>query len=214
MSDNKVKKTILDKGLFEYAKILEEAVKPVLFPERILPNGTKSKKILASEVQSMSYSFLSLIINYYSRVRTYYKIDYDSFMIVAVVLSHGLYEVNKTPSDSEIERIEEVWDLAKPMIDSEDYFSSRGKKLGSTSIAHVLNLPEETCRRKILELVKKKMLLNKKTEGIRIHPDLPLRHKEFQKETVNQVAKMLRNFEDNNLIKGISPELDKLSKYE
>ena len=41
------------------------------------------------------YSFVMYMIDYYSRVRKQLKLDYDSFIIVQVVLSHNLYKINK-----------------------------------------------------------------------------------------------------------------------
>ena len=41
------------------------------------------------------YGFVMVMISYYSRVREKLKIDYDSFMIIQVVVSHSLYQLNK-----------------------------------------------------------------------------------------------------------------------
>ena len=41
------------------------------------------------------YRFSMFMINYYSRVRQYLKIDYDSFMIIQTVVSYNLYALNE-----------------------------------------------------------------------------------------------------------------------
>ena len=41
------------------------------------------------------YAFVMFLINYYSRIKKELGLDYDSFMIVQVVVSHSLYQINK-----------------------------------------------------------------------------------------------------------------------
>ena len=100
-------------------------------------------------------------------------------------------------------------------IDSflEDMFSSsmqkeplsvKGRGLASTSIAHVLGLPEETCRRKIQQLIKKNLLIKSTEQGITVHQNLIKKHKEFGLQTLKDVKFLMRIFTKQNLIKGLT----------
>ena len=55
------------------------------------------------------------MISYYSRVREYLKVDYDSFMIVQTVVSNKLYALSKKKNlfNSSYEELETAWDSEK-----------------------------------------------------------------------------------------------------
>ena len=82
--------------------------------------------------------------------------------------------------------------------------SVKGRGLGSTSIAHVLGLPEETCRRKILQLTKKNLLIRSTKQGITVHQNFVKKHKEFGLQTLKDVKFLMKIFTKQNLIKGLT----------
>ena len=82
--------------------------------------------------------------------------------------------------------------------------SVKGRGLGSTSIAHVLGLPEETCRRKIQQLIKKNLLIRSTEQGITVHQNLVKKHKKFGLQTLKDVKFLMRIFTKQNLIKGLT----------
>ena len=88
------------------------------------------------------------IISFYSRVRETLKIDFETFVILQVVVSHSLYQVNKTGSKSYSEIKEHVEKLSMVKL-------KKNLKLTFASISEVIQLPRETVRRKVLELCKK-----------------------------------------------------------
>ena len=45
------------------------------------------------------YHWIMFVIDFYSRVRSTLKMDIESFVILQVVVSHNLYELNKTGSN-------------------------------------------------------------------------------------------------------------------
>ena len=91
------------------------------------------------------------ILSLYTRVREKLNIDYESFVILQVVVSHSLYQVNKTGSKSYSEIKEHVEKLSTVKL-------KKNLKLTFASISEVIQLPRETVRRKVLELCKKDIL--------------------------------------------------------
>ena len=63
-------------------------------------NKEKYKKIANAKLKEKPfgvgmYAFVMFLINYYSRIKKELRLDYDSFMIIQVVVSHSLYNINK-----------------------------------------------------------------------------------------------------------------------
>jgi len=85
-------------------------------------------------------------MNFYSRVRNNLKIDFDSFMIMQLVVSDYLYKTNK-------EGIKNYEELKSTLKNHTDLFKEK-RKVNIASIAEILDLPRETVRRKILHLLK------------------------------------------------------------
>ena len=83
------------------------------------------------------------VIDFYSRVRSTLKMDIESFVILQVVVSHNLYELNKTGSKTYSEVEYEISNIRE---------NNKNRKLTFASIAEVLQLPRETVRRKVLQL--------------------------------------------------------------
>ena len=46
------------------------------------------------------YSWIMFVISFYSRIREKLNIDFESFIILQVVVSHSLYEANKSGDKS------------------------------------------------------------------------------------------------------------------
>ena len=42
------------------------------------------------------YEWIMFIISYYSRIKETLKIDFESFIVLQVVVGHSLYQINKT----------------------------------------------------------------------------------------------------------------------
>ena len=97
------------------------------------------------------YHWVMFILSLYTRVKEKLNIDFESFVILQVVVSHSLYETNKLG-------IKSFSDLEEQMekITEKNYLNKR--KLTFASIAEVLQLPRETVRRKIISLSKRNIL--------------------------------------------------------
>jgi len=145
-----------------------------------------------------SYAFQVFLTDYYRRVKVDYKLDFDSFMIIAVVMQHAIYESNKI-------REEPIARLDKLKADveqtrSEGFFKARGRKLGINSISNVLEMPEETTRRKIENLVKKKILAKSKIDGIILGPNFLKNHSLFADRTIKSFKALIRQMNRTGLV--------------
>ena len=58
------------------------------------------------------YHWVMFVISFYTRVRETLKIDFESFIVLQVVVSHSLYQVNKTGNKSYSEIKEHVEKLS------------------------------------------------------------------------------------------------------
>ena len=136
-----------------------------------------------------SYAFQVFLTDYYRRVKTDYKLDFDTFMIICVVMQHAIYEANK----ARVAPVAQLDELKKDVEQtrSEGFFKTRGRKLGINSISNVLEMPEETTRRKIESLVKK-ILAKSKTDGIILGEDFLKYHSPFADKTIKSFKALIR----------------------
>jgi predicted transcriptional regulator len=140
------------------------------------------------------------IFVYYSRIRETLKIDFESFIVLQVVVSHSLYHLNKEGAKkfSEIEKNVELLSMSKLRVNN---------KLSFASISEVLQLPRETVRRKVLELNKKEIIQINDTSGIRLGPAYKTIYKEFVSKTTVDMSALVKKWK-------ISGALDRLLQME
>jgi hypothetical protein len=169
-----------------------------------LKDDQTTSQLSQNQIAEASYGWIVTIISFYSRARDFYKIDFDSFMIILVVLSHINYVTKKEKSKKEVEGIDAFLEDMYSSSMQKEPLSATGRGLGSTSIAHVLGLPEETCRRKILELTKKNLLIRTTRQGYTVHQNIVKKHKEFGLQTLKDVKFLMKIFTKQNLIKGLT----------
>jgi predicted transcriptional regulator len=104
------------------------------------------------------------------------KHDYESHMILLTVYTHFLYQtitLGKSLSWTEVFDKTETEDHKRLM---------KGKKLTIFAVAENLYIPQETVRRKLEKLIKKKLLDYSKSEGLSLG-------KKF-KETIEPLGKI------------------------
>ena len=123
--------------------------------KNIIDFKTDFKKNEAPVFSNGLYNWMMFLMNFYSRVKNNLKIDFDSFMIMQLVVSDYLYKTNKVG-------IKNYQELKSTLKNHTDLFKEK-RKVNIASIAEVLDLPRETVRRKI-ELLKKKKLINHSTK--------------------------------------------------
>ena len=146
------------------------------------------------------YEWIMFIISFYTRVRETLKIDFESFIVIQVVVSHSLYQLNKTGSKSYTEIKENVELLSKVKL-------KKNLKLTFASVSDVIQLPRETVRRKVLELCNIDILKFNSENGIKLGPAYKTIYKEFVSQTTMDMSALVKKWEH-------SGALDKLLKLE
>ena len=169
-----------------------------------LKDDQTTSPLSQNQIAEASYGWVATIISFYSRARDFYKIDFDSFMIILVVISHINYVTKKKKSKKLVEDMNSFLEDMFSSSMQKEPLSVKGRGLASTSIAHVLGLPEETCRRKIQQLIKKNLLIKSTEQGITVHQNLIKKHKEFGLQTLKDVKFLMRIFTKQNLVKGLT----------
>ena len=176
--------------------------------------GPTSQLLTIKPFAAGMYSFVMVMISYYSRVREKLKIDYDSFMIIQTVVSHSLYQLNKEQVGSQsYYELEKEWEklINKDMLNATEVvrenfgngFSKNKFSLTISSICLVTSLPKETVRRKVNELAKNNLLNISKRNGILLGSQYSKVFREFTPETTKEVSKLIKNWEKSGILKSI-----------
>jgi len=142
------------------------------------------------------YHWVMFILSLYTRVRENLKIDFESFVILQVVVSHSLYQLNKTGSKTFLE-------LEDQMTNVSENKKIKNIKLTFASIADVLNLPRETVRRKVLGLKKNNILLFSTDSGIKLGPAYKTIYKEFVKQTTLDLSTLLKKWKKTGALENL-----------
>ena len=138
------------------------------------------------------YSWMMFLINLYNRVKKNLKIDFDSFMILQLVVSDYLYKTNKNG-------IKNFNQIEQSLNNSSDLFKEK-RKVNIASIAEVLSLPRETVRRKVLYLSKIRLLDYTKS-GIGIGSEYKTVFNEFVADTVSKMSQLIKKWEQDGSLK-------------
>ena len=174
-----------------------------------LKRGPADTLLLQKPFAKGMYYFMMFMIDYYSRVRTHLKIDYDSFMIIQTVTSHNLYNLNKKKKDNSYSELDSEWeniiynvDKVTEIFENNSEVQNRNK-LTISSICLVTNLPKETVRRKTGELIKKNLLRSSKKGGILLGHMYKEVFRKFVPQTTLEVSKLLKSWEQSGVLKSI-----------
>lgn len=139
------------------------------------------------------YHWVMFIISLYTRVRENLKMDFESFVILQVVVSHSLYQINKTGAKT----FTELEDQMTKFVQNKKI---RNNKLTFASIADVLQLPRETVRRKVLGLSKNNILLGNTENGIKLGPAYKTIYKGFVIETTLDLGTLMKKFKKSGAL--------------
>ena len=139
------------------------------------------------------YEWIMFIISYYSRIKETLKIDFESFIVLQVVVGHSLYQISKTESKnySEIKERVEMLPMGK---------LKKNLKLTFASISEAIPLPRETVRRKVLELCKKDILKFNSENGIKLGPAYKTIYKEFVSQTVMDKSVLVKKWKHSGAL--------------
>lgn len=138
------------------------------------------------------YSWMMFLINFYNRIKKNLNIDFESFMIMQIVVSDYLYFSNKSG-------VKNYEDIKKELNNNEEPFI-KNRKINIASISEVLSLPRETVRRKVLHLSKIK-LLDYKKNGVSIGSEYKTVFGEFVSETVDKMSQLMKKWEADGSLK-------------
>ena len=139
------------------------------------------------------YHWVMFIITLYTRVRENLKIDFESFVILQVVVSHSLYQINKSGNKTYSELEEQMTKIGQNK-------KIKNNKLTFASIADVLQLPRETVRRKVLSLNKKNILISNIENGIQLGTAYKTIYKEFVAETILDLGTLMKKFKKSGAL--------------
>ena len=147
------------------------------------------------------YHWVMFILSFYTRVRENLKIDFETFVILQVVVSHSLYQLNKSGTKTFAELEDQINKITQKKIKS-------NSKLTYASIAEVLQLPRETVRRKVLTLSKRNILSSDTIDGIKLGPSYKTIYKEFVTQTTLDMSSLVRKWKKSGALETLL-ELDK-----
>ena len=139
------------------------------------------------------YEWIMFIISFHSRVKETLKIDFESFIVLQVVVSHSLYQLNKTGSKSYSEIKEQVENLSIVKL-------KNNLKLTFASISEVIQLPRETVRRKVIELCKKDILTFNNEHGIKLGPAYKTIYQEFVSQTTVDMSTLVKKWKHSGAL--------------
>ena len=153
----------------------------------------KNKDIKAPMFSQGLYNWVMFILSFYTRVRENLKIDFETFVILQVVVSHSLYQLNKSGTKTFAELEDQITNITQKKL-------RNNSKLTFASIAEVLQLPRETVRRKVLILTKKNILILDTIDGIKLGPSYKTIYKEFVTQTTLDMSSLVKKWKKSGAL--------------
>ena len=147
------------------------------------------------------YHWVMFVLSLYTRVREKLNVDYESFVIIQVVVSHSLYEINKLGNKTFAELQEQMTRITQKK-------NTNTNKLTFASISEVLQLPRETVRRKVISLSKKEILTFSTYGGIKLGSAYKTIYKDFVSQTTSHLSSLMKKWEKSGALKTLL-EFDK-----
>ena len=161
----------------------------------------KHKDIKAPMFSQGLYNWVMFILSFYTRVRENLKIDFETFVILQVVVSHSLYQLNKSGTKTFAELEDQITNITQKKL-------RNNSKLTFASIAEVLQLPRETVRRKVLILTKRNILFSDAADGIKLGTAYKTIYKEFVSQTTLDMSSLVKKWKKTGALETLL-ELDK-----
>ena len=161
----------------------------------------KQKDIKAPMFSQGLYNWVMFILSFYTRVRENLKIDFETFVILQVVVSHSLYQLNKSGTKTFAELEDQITNITQKKL-------RNNSKLTFASIAEVLQLPRETVRRKVLILTKRNILISDAADGIKLGTAYKTIYKEFVSQTTLDMSSLVKKWKKTGALETLL-ELDK-----
>ena len=140
------------------------------------------------------YHWVMFLLTIYTRVKDELKIDFESFIILQCVVSHSLYQINKTGDKTYTQLESQIENILNTK-------TKKDAKLTLSSISAVLNMPRETVRRKIKILEKQKILEFNDKEGIKLGESYnKVIYQKFVKKTGLQLGLLIKKWKKTGVL--------------
>jgi len=155
------------------------------------------------------YHVLSHHIDHYIKSKKIFKTDYDSHMITITVFTHFLYGT-LNPSHEKYLHEDLDWGEMYPLV--KGLSKSKKKyldKLSLFSLSHILDMPKETVRRKVVALCKKKHLEYSVKDGVTVGDNFELMAKKIAPIDLLSISKAIDAITRNGGIKKILKNIKK-----
>ena len=167
-----------------------------------IKEAARNKDLKGSAFSKGLYDWIMFVLSFYVRVREKLNIDFESFVILQVVVSHSLYEINKSGPKTFIE-------LGEQMVKLRNKKTKSNTKLTFASISDVLSLPRETVRRKVLNLCKRNILSSDNDDGIKLGSGYKQIYGDFVKHTTHDISTLAKKWKKS----GVLDDLLTMSQY-
>ena len=204
-------KTIMSekKTIMSEKKTIMSEKKTILSDDNIVNFNKVNKQKNIKDIENVKepmfsqglYHWVMFILSYYTRVRENLKIDFETFVILQVVVSHSLYQLNKSGIKTFAELEDQITNITQKKL-------RNNSKLTFASIAEVLQLPRETVRRKVLILTKRNILSLDAVDGVKLGTAYKTIYKEFVSQTTLDISSLVKKWKKTGALETIL-ELDK-----
>ena len=139
------------------------------------------------------YDWAIFLITFYQRINKKLGLDFESFLILQVVVSYNVYLINKNKEIS-LESLSFAFEK-----------SSNAKVLSSprltvTSISSSLNMPRETVKRKVLLLQNKNFLTINPNKTIQMGKNYTKIFPDFASGTTLDLARLLQRWDKKDIV--------------
>ncbi len=153
-------------------------------------NKIKEIKIFSSGF----YDWAIFLINYYQRINKKLGIDFESFLILQVVVSYNVYLINKNKEVS-------LEALSFAFEKSSNAKVLNNPKLTVTSISSSLNMPRETVKRKALVLQNKNFVKINPNKTIQLGQKYAEIFSEFASGTTLDLARLMQRWDKKDIVR-------------
>ena len=150
----------------------------------------KNIQIQAKSFSSGFYDWIIFLINFYKRINQNLDIDFDSFIILQLVVSYNVYFINKS-------RYISIKELTFEFEKASQKSIKNNQKLTVTSISSALNIPRETVKRKVLGLQKKQLLEIGSNKSVYLGKYYAKIFSDFATGTTLDLSKLIQRWDKN-----------------
>ena len=140
------------------------------------------------------YDWAIFLITFYQRINKKLAIDFESFLILQVVVSYNVYLINKNKEVS-------LEALSFEFEKSSNAEILNNPKLTVTSISSSLNMPRETVKRKVLVLQNKNFVKINPNKTIQLGKKYTEIFSEFASGTTLDLARLMQRWDKKDIVK-------------